>query len=339
MGAFDNFLKSRGYAKLDRYGLVLTSDDRVLSTRPAVLDDGLGGKIVGWAEGDLAAMELDRYGSGGTPAPAKTLKPPAERVPATVPRQPASMPTVAPMTSAVPMPMPAAAMAKGTPDPFPVTTAPRPSAVATAVSAPQIADAPELTEDEWEWEIAMARVRAVAEDVSVAATAMAFTKPTAPLPRAYNRTAPMAAVAAPKSGSRTMPMAAVGSRSDPMQSWPKTEPLAESWDSPSSRESAPRVMSPIEKKVAVEKRTTMTPVPASPVAAHPSEVRSAVHARTITSAAGRSRMARGTAREDTVQMQPLAQAHTDETSPYIQLPPEVKPTAHAHTTRAAAKYR
>ena len=63
MGAIDNFLKRWGFAKLDRYGLVLTPDDRVISMRPAVLDDGLGGKIVGWLEGDLAAMELEHWGA------------------------------------------------------------------------------------------------------------------------------------------------------------------------------------------------------------------------------------------------------------------------------------
>ena len=73
MGAIDNFLKRRGYAKLDRYGLVLTPDDRVLSTRPAVLDDGLGSKIVGWVDGDLAAMELEKWGPAAMPAAAKTV--------------------------------------------------------------------------------------------------------------------------------------------------------------------------------------------------------------------------------------------------------------------------
>ena len=43
MGAIDDFMRRRGWVKLDKYGLVLTPDDRVLSTRPAVLDDGLGG--------------------------------------------------------------------------------------------------------------------------------------------------------------------------------------------------------------------------------------------------------------------------------------------------------
>jgi hypothetical protein len=50
-------------------------------------------------------------------------------------------------------------------------------------------------------------------------------------------------------------------------------------------------------------------------------------------------MARGTSREDTVQTQPIAPA-TDDTSPYVTLPPEVRgSTGFAHTKRAAAKHR
>ena len=61
MGAIQNLLGKLGYAKLDRYGLLLTAEGRVLSQRPSVLDDGLGGRIVGWEDGDLAAMELEPW--------------------------------------------------------------------------------------------------------------------------------------------------------------------------------------------------------------------------------------------------------------------------------------
>ena len=50
-------------------------------------------------------------------------------------------------------------------------------------------------------------------------------------------------------------------------------------------------------------------------------------------------MARGTGREDTVQTTVAPQAHSDETSPYITLPSEVKPQGHANTRRVAAKQR
>src|SRR5580704_18261323 len=59
--AISRFLARLGFVRIGKYGLVLTPDDRILSTRPAVLDDGLGGKIVGWVEGDLAAMELEHW--------------------------------------------------------------------------------------------------------------------------------------------------------------------------------------------------------------------------------------------------------------------------------------
>ncbi|HEY0190602.1 MAG TPA: hypothetical protein VGC42_05725, partial [Kofleriaceae bacterium] len=50
-----------GFVKLDTYGLALTPEGRVLSTRPGVLDDGAGGRIVGWADGDLAMAELKEW--------------------------------------------------------------------------------------------------------------------------------------------------------------------------------------------------------------------------------------------------------------------------------------
>ena len=41
--------------------LVLAPDGRILSMRPSVLDDGLGGRVVGWEDGDLAAAELQTW--------------------------------------------------------------------------------------------------------------------------------------------------------------------------------------------------------------------------------------------------------------------------------------
>ncbi|MFT3692861.1 MAG: hypothetical protein QM831_06955 [Kofleriaceae bacterium] len=79
--AFGSLLRRLGYAKLDDYGLVLTAEGRVLSTRPTVLDDGLGGKIVGWREGDLAAMELSHWEPSPAARPAKPASPLAPTVP------------------------------------------------------------------------------------------------------------------------------------------------------------------------------------------------------------------------------------------------------------------
>ena len=154
MSAIKNLFSRFGLVKLDRYGLILTSDGRILSNRPAVLDDGLGGKIVGWLEGDLAAMELEHWGAARPAAKPIALprRPPPVRV-----TQPA--PVVAPVTVVAPpqRPLP------GIP-PMPV--------VATAPSPPPVVAAPPpVEEDEWEWEIAVARARAAAEWAEEAAAA------------------------------------------------------------------------------------------------------------------------------------------------------------------------
>lgn len=153
MGAIDKLAKKLGFVRLDRYGLVHTPDDRILSTRPTVLDDGVGGKIVGWLDSDLAAAELERWGAPKE-APRKKIEfPKAAQV-------------IAPMAAPVPAPAPAPA-----PGPKPVAAAPKPlpgvapMVVAAPAPAPvpvQVAPEPPVEEDEWEWEIAVARARAEA---------------------------------------------------------------------------------------------------------------------------------------------------------------------------------
>ena len=148
MAAIQNLFERFGFVKLNRYGLALTSEGRILSMRPAVLDDGIGGRIVGWQDSDLAAAELARW------EPVKPLAPPvasAARVVAV------SRPV------AVPPPLPKA-----------VTAAPA-VAVAPAVEEP---------EDDWEWTIAIARARAAADEIE--ATPI-LAKPVAPMPRAQPR--------------------------------------------------------------------------------------------------------------------------------------------------------
>jgi len=61
MPVIQRFLTRLGYVKLDRFGLVLTPERRILTLRPVVLDDGLGNKIVGWEDHDLPAMELQSW--------------------------------------------------------------------------------------------------------------------------------------------------------------------------------------------------------------------------------------------------------------------------------------
>jgi hypothetical protein len=202
MGAIDNLLKRMGFVRLDRYGLVHTPDDRILSTRPAVLDDGLGGKIVGWVEGDLAAMELERWSPLGAQPVAK-------------PRPlPKPIPAPAPVVAAAPAPAPA-----------PVFVAPAPVAPAPIVVAPPpvVAEEPKVDEDEWEWEIAVARARAEAQEAIDSARAVQPPQPQhetwdeAPRPRAPKVThQPLSFAPVPK----PIPMASSGKTIIPVPAMP-----------------------------------------------------------------------------------------------------------------------
>ncbi|MBA3539165.1 MAG: hypothetical protein H0T79_06025 [Deltaproteobacteria bacterium] len=200
-------MRRLGYAKLDRYGLLLTPEGRIMSTRPAVLDDGLGGRIVGWTDADLAAMELEKW----APRP---ISPPATKVAAQppIPRnhqavRPAPIQAVASRVASVPAAMPHA---------FVPTIPAIPAAVCIAKPAPLVEH--ELTEDEWEWEIAVARARAAADDIALVATPVA-----APTRRTRLETVPPPiAASAPKFvPARTLPGVA------PMK--PAEPPTRDSW--------------------------------------------------------------------------------------------------------------
>ena len=189
----DQLLRRFGLVRLGQYGLLVTPDDRIMSTRPTVLDDGIGGKIVGWRETDLAAMELDRW-----PAAAKLVKN-GGRPLVTQPLPTIAMPPMAfvlegPRTvdlgprpesgrrsdrspkpeapGPVSMPWPVAA-------PAPMVVA-RPAVVAPA-PVPAVAPDPGVEEDEWEWEIAMARARAAAEAIEAPAPPRRLPRATGPV--------------------------------------------------------------------------------------------------------------------------------------------------------------
>ncbi|HEY5946216.1 MAG TPA: hypothetical protein VIV40_12025 [Kofleriaceae bacterium] len=399
MGAIDNFLKRWGFAKLDRYGLILTPEDRVISMRHAVLDDGLGGKIVGWLEGDLAAMELDQWGATKR-ATAKPIAAPASlhKLPAVArvvaPAAPASpAPNTTPVAHASTVASPARPLPGVATSAAPVAarkavTAPTPIPTQAPAPAPVVAAAQEPGEDEWEWEIAMARARAAADEVEAARVDL------------LGASAVIASAAIPR---RTNPgMAAVGGPKlppplpEPLPPWPETEPFNEAWSDKSDVK--PKVMSVVEKKIAVARtpargaqiqrkqfdtqsatvivepqrptsvgamrqesttvglvpqrptmpmtadvpRTTVIPVPHLPAAADPRLVRPAPY----TPMQPRGRAARGTGApsgklEETVRTlaAPPPAANDDHTSPYVQLPSEVKPSGFAHTKRVAAKQR
>lgn len=355
MGAIDNFLRRFGFAKLDRYGLILTPDDRVISMRPAVLDDGLGGKIVGWLEGDLATMELEHWGAAKK-ATAKRIAAPASlhRLPPAPPAarmiaSAAAAPVAAPVIAAPVVAAPVVAAPVVAPTPIPAR-APAP--------APEVAVAEEPGEDEWEWEIAMARARAAADEVEdaradlVGASAVIAAVATSP-----RKTNPGMAVTAPVKPKAWPP------EPEPLPPWPGTEPFNEAWADKS--EVAPQVMSVLQKKLAVARSTpargakqvaspapsspakpsappaaqrTVIPVPSLPAASDPRQVRPAPY-----TPSAKPRFARGTPSpanklEETVRTAAVPPANDDRTSPYIELPTEVRPSSgFAHTKRVAAK--
>jgi hypothetical protein len=228
--AISSLFRRLGFLKLDDYGLILTPEGRILSTRPAVLDDGLGGKIVGWREGDLAAMELERW----HPAPA-SARATANR---TAIAAPVAAPAAArPVSGAVAVvASPGIAMAplgaKRAPTPMPLETQP----MIRVDAGPD--DSNEPLEDEWEWQIAVARARARAEWAEEAAQQarpvaaasppdLSKATPAAPrLPRITQATPvtptrPVQLVAAPASTARTViPVPTLARDTDPAQLQP-----------------------------------------------------------------------------------------------------------------------
>jgi len=226
--ALSSLLRRMGFVKLDDFGLILTPEGRILSARSVVLDDGLGGKIVGWREDDLVAMELERW-EPALPATRKAGKrvvppmPPAAKTvaPAGPPPLPGMRPFTGTMPASAPMPV-AVLVAAPMPAPIPVFTAPTPVVAPAPILAKpvvkrppsQVESAPVEEDDEWEWEIAVARARAAAEWAAEAAEAAA--KPAKP-------------AAKPK---------------DPMQTdnWPKTEPLLDAWEATGTTDRPIRVL-------------------------------------------------------------------------------------------------
>ena len=163
MPAIHSMMKRLGFVRLRDYGLVLTPEGRILSIRPAVLDDGLGGRIVGWKDDDLAAMELDRWSELGRAMAAKPASRPAVATPVAVRPIAPLAPPPTPRAVAAP-PIPAAPARPIAPPTAP--TRPNPAVVTRSV-APE----PVVEEDDWERTIAIARARAAAEEAELAAAA------------------------------------------------------------------------------------------------------------------------------------------------------------------------
>jgi hypothetical protein len=222
MAAIDNLMKRMGFVRLSRYGLVLTPEGRIMTLRPEVLDDGMGGKIVGWRDRDLAAAELASWQS---PASARAVASPVAAPPTAVRvSPPVAARTISPLT---PPPFRPVAVAVPLPSPTAPVARPAPIVVKPAISMAPVAE-PE--EDEWEWEIALARARAVAEEVQAAAPPTRASRrsrqDTVPPPAKFVQAKTTIGVAPPKlPSSQTLPMATVAPDPITTGEWPKTEPL------------------------------------------------------------------------------------------------------------------
>jgi hypothetical protein len=311
MGAIHNLLERFGYVKLGRYGLLLTPDGRILSQRPAVLDDGGGNKIVGWQDDDLAAMELEKW---EPPRPARKK---ARVAMATAPTVPAPARPMLPQVAAV--------------------VAPRLPGVAP-VAAPTISQRVEAAEepgdDDWEWTIAVARARAAAEEAEKAAAQSQFVKPEPTVetsaPRPVTKPAPVAAK--PVARQTTAPIGSPVAKPAPLpkvsnffQDAPKTQPMAKVAE-PAPLPPPPAVKRPATEdgedweKVIAKARTVATPKTIIPVpqlsrVADPSLVRPPV-------VPPLKRVPRATDRlEDTVRTNAAPPANDDKTQPGIALPP------------------
>jgi len=127
MSAIQHLLRRWGFVRLSRYGLLLTSDGRVVSTRPVILDDGTGGRVVGWSDDDPAPAEL------------RPWAPPRRDEPGSA-SQKSSVATNHLESGRRAVPSASAAV--------------RPVAVARE---------PRVEEDDWEWTIALARARVAAD--------------------------------------------------------------------------------------------------------------------------------------------------------------------------------
>ncbi len=223
MPAMDNLLKRMGFVRLSRFGLMLTPEGRIISLRPAVLDDGLGSRIVGWQDHDLAAMELPRWEPARPAAmPAVARRVASGTTPPPLPVVPAGVAAVAPP---IPAPRISAALAAAR---APKITQPF-MAVAAELAPASVAPEAEVVEDEWEWTIALARARAAAEEVEVEVMRFAAQPAPAPRPSPMPRRTRQDTVPPPPKflPVKTQPLAMVALPKDPIDTdnWPKTEPL------------------------------------------------------------------------------------------------------------------
>lgn len=185
-------LERLGFVRLRDFGLILTADRRIVTTRE-VLDDGFGNTIVGWEDSDLAAVELKKRRAPTSPSAAnvtfRPLPPPPPPVPTKlgVVKQ-----STAPMQAQAPAPkLPPPAAPKPSPVPFlsntvayPVSNPALPNdteIVSVCVTHVPSGDDDFVKEDEWDWQIA--RARAMPEDTTPEPPKTAAVNPFAKEPR------------------------------------------------------------------------------------------------------------------------------------------------------------
>jgi hypothetical protein len=169
MPVIQHLLARLGFVKLTRYGLVLTPEGRIVSTRAQVLDDGTGGPIVGWEDADPVAGGLPSWTAGRALASGSVL------------RSTVSAPVAAAMFAAP-------------------TSVSEVVSVSSIDSHATVAPDPVVDEDDWEWTIALARARAE-EPVEAAPPA-----PGPPAPVERVRTRPMATISTDPAASADWPL-------------------------------------------------------------------------------------------------------------------------------------
>lgn len=344
MPAIDNLMKRLGFVKLADYGLVLTPEGRIISMRPAVLDDGFGGRIVGWEDGDLAAAELEKW-EPARPASKQAAATRLAAPPVPLSRHTAPMPVVArPLPARVTQPVAVVAAPAPAPvaiaAPAPAKRASAPVITAPAVAAaPIVAPAPVVEEDDWEWTIAIARARSAADDVQEA-------------------------VATARSSQRrmradTVPPPVTISAKDPIaeDEWPTTQPLTDldynDYSSPAAhvvraaRTETPRAAKGTPapfmataapaptRPVLVASPTTVIPVPRMPTIGN-ARIEPVVRPPIVATNPPQRRFAKGTGphHPNTVSRT----AHTDDTVPgFVLVEPANEDTVPAIAITPAAK--
>jgi len=156
MRAIQHLFARLGFVRLRDFGLILTADRRrIISTRPAVLDDGFGARIVGWLDGDLATLELPKH------------REPAVKPPQSTPRLVPVIPIAIPQVSKVANPKIAERVAVAITPQLKIMPPERVTSTPTFMSPIHITEPTPPTpddSDDWEWEIAAARARAAAYD-------------------------------------------------------------------------------------------------------------------------------------------------------------------------------